>query len=72
MSDELQNAVKVLVKHLREDEGYRISWVANIAVPFQNAFHEHHRTKGVHEISNIAANMFLDLLCYQGKEEEPK
>jgi len=58
-----QEAVAHLTKALKEDPGYWISWEANIAIRFQDAFHEHHKWKGVHEISNIAAKRFLEALC---------
>ncbi len=62
-----KKAVQQLVKALKEDEGYRISWKANIAMAFKD---EYARTVtsgepiiGVHEVANRAADNFLNLLC---------
>ena len=63
-----KEAVDHLVKMLKEDEGYRIGWRANIAVQFQDAFARDHRYKGVHEISNDAAEAFLKLLCHDNSD----
>ena len=68
MKSELQVAMEVLVKHLKEDEGYRHSWVANIAVAFQDEFELERKKKGdlryddIHAISNKAADKFITLL----------
>jgi hypothetical protein len=65
---ELQKALQVLTKALKEDDGYRMTWVANIAVEFQDTYNEHHRYRGVHEISNMAAENFIELLTSQVKD----
>jgi hypothetical protein len=70
---ELQKAIDVLQKALKEDEGYRYSWQANIAMAFKD---EHSRQKGrtsrakVHVIANNAADYFLKLLCDEFKYPE--
>ena len=59
-------AVKVLTRALKSDEGYWISWKANIAMAYQD---EGHRQKSRdsnakrHAISDKAAENFLNLLC---------
>ena len=58
-----KQAVDHLCKQLVADKGYWTSWVANIAMSFQDEFREHHKMKGIWEISNDAAERFLKLLC---------
>ena len=65
-----KEAVEHLIAQFKEDPGYRQTWVANIAVQFQDAFHELHRHQGVHAISNVAAERFMNLLCYTPKEDK--
>lgn len=75
---ELEGAIKTLVKNLKEDPAYRVSWKANIAMAFKD---ESSRRKGVlaltptftfddavNEIANRAADNFLDLLCMEQSE----
>ncbi len=67
---EVKEAVQTLVKALKEDEGYRIGWQANIAMAFVD---EHARriekvgeplSNGeIHAVANEAANHFLNVLC---------
>lgn len=64
---ETKDAVDHLIKALSDDDGYYYSWQSNIAVQFQDAFHELHRNQGVYAISNEAAKKFLDLLIRSGK-----
>ena len=61
-------AVKVLTKALKEDEGFYYSYQANIAVQFQDKWKMAVEDNGVIEankhigaISNNAAKAFLDL-----------
>jgi len=56
---ELQKAMKVLVRNVKNDYGYRESWKANIAVCMQDAYST---DKTVHEISNEGADNFLNNL----------
>lgn len=63
---ETADAVKKLVQSLKEDEGYRISWHANISMAFQDQAHWDKRTwdrTELHETANKAADNFLKLLC---------
>lgn len=62
--------IKELIANLKSDKDYHYSWQANIAVAFQDAYHWHETKTGkkptkddIHEISNVAAKHFLDLLC---------
>lgn len=59
---ELQEAIKVLSEALKNDEGYRQAWIANIAMPFQDNVARDWRHKGIHEISNNAAEEFINNL----------
>lgn len=67
---ELSEAVKILVKHLKEDEGYRISWKANIAMAIRDEWKRQVNDEGfqcvpddVRSIANNAADNFLNSLC---------
>lgn len=65
---ELQAAVETLVRHLENDDGYRLSWVANIAVAFQDEMYKcspvfHSHMDAIHQASNKAAESFLRNLC---------
>ena len=62
--------IKELIANLKSDKEYYYSWQSNIAVAFQDAYHWHKTNQGkeptqndIHEISNVAAKHFLDLLC---------
>lgn len=59
----------VLCKALREDKEYYISWQANIAMQFKDAYGKkmeelaiQYDPNIIHEIANTAAKNFLDLL----------
>lgn len=53
-------AVQILIKKLKEDEDYRQTWIANIAMAFKDCYDE---DKTFHEIANKAADSFLNNLC---------
>ena len=71
MDNELQNAIKMLTKHLRQDEGYRIGWQSNIAMAYKDNEHWYKQKTGKkylnsrdkHIIANMAADYFLEQLC---------
>jgi hypothetical protein len=63
-------AMKHITDEIKNNPDYRYAWQANIAVPFQDAYrdwletHEGNPDKSdVHEISNKAADYFLNILC---------
>lgn len=66
--------MKVITDAIKNDEGYRIGWQANIAMSFVDEFR---RTldensdvisyEMLHDISNRAANNFIDLLIRESK-----
>jgi len=63
---DIEHAVKVLVRTLRDDEGYREAWKANIAMAFYDEFNRtypDHNLPRLHEIANEAAGNFLNLLA---------
>lgn len=67
-------AVDRLIQALKADEGYFMSWQANIAVQFQDEFTRVLPDKPIsfdviHEISNIAAKNFLNMLIITGEPE---
>ena len=73
----IQQAVDRFRKELRNDEGFRESYKANIAMAFKDEYSSYKvelnkRYLGrldIHKIANVAANNFLNLLCMQTKEE---
>ena len=58
---ELRKAMEIVCKAIKSDEGYRMSWVANIAMAFQDES-DSSNNLSMHEISNNAAKRFLDNL----------
>ena len=63
-----EQAIQQLTKALKEDDGYWISWQANIAMSFYDEVRkEKYKDPSTqfHEISNQAATNFLNNLCYQ-------
>lgn len=65
----IQEAVKVLVKNLKEDKDYRMTWQANIAMSFFDQYEnisgpmDSSQRNTIHTIANKAADNFLDTLC---------
>ena len=61
----LSNAINRICKEIKNDEGYRLGWEANIAMAFKDQFnfsgHKHNK-RVVHEVANKAAAAFLDQL----------
>lgn len=64
----IPETMKILVKALKEDPDYYMSWQANIAMAFKDEFSRHPRaaeavnSETVHVIANTAAKDFLNLL----------
>lgn len=58
-------AVQILTKAFKDDPDYRRTWVANIAMAFQDEYSRRRvgDTNLIHSVSNKAAENFLDLLC---------
>lgn len=71
-TEELPMAVKSLSKALSEDEAYRESWIANIAMVFKDAMEKYKVEKPIkrysvspgvlHEVANEAAEKFINQL----------
>lgn len=55
-------AIKHLGKQLREDDSYYESWKSNIAMSFQDCYHQAEDKTNIHQIANTAADHFLKLL----------
>lgn len=68
----LSEAVEAVTEALREDEDYRRSWQANIAMAFQDEYARAQSKDLIHEIANRAATYFLSSLCHEGGEQEFK
>ena len=74
----LQNAVKCLIKNLKEDSAYRLGWQANIAMAYKDNWEWYKKKTGKkvmnnndrHIIANNAADYFLKLLCDEIKYPE--
>lgn len=74
----LEDAMNVLIEHLSKNEDYRMGWIANIAMAFQDEFEDWcknkiHRDNAPHyidSISNEAAKRFLDNLSYVASKSE--
>lgn len=64
---ELSNAIQVLIKHLNEDEGYRYTWQANIAMSFKDEYEANKNDPEIHYIANNAAIRFLHNLTREVK-----
>jgi len=66
-----KEAIDHLSKALKEDPDYYRTWVANIAVAIQDEFAINHQHFGIHTISNLAAERFLDnLMREEGGQDE--
>jgi hypothetical protein len=68
-SQGVKKEMDVIREAIRTDPGYRIGWVANIAVQFQDAWQKAVDEGGlpctpeqIHKISNEAAENFITLL----------
>lgn len=65
--NKIAEAMKVVTAEIKNDPGYRIGWQANIAVAFQDEFARQYKERlgdfDIHDISNKAANNFLNILC---------
>jgi hypothetical protein len=73
------DAVDQLCRALKADDGYWMSWQANIAVQFQDAWQQAVDNGGlpatreqIHDISNKAAVRFLNLLTYPKADALPE
>lgn len=61
----LSDAINRVCEEIKKDKGYRLSWEANIAMAFKDAFDfsgHKHDNEVVHEVANKAAATFLDQL----------
>jgi hypothetical protein len=71
----VENAINVLSEELKNNEGYRIGWVANIAMAIKDVWNEEFDLAGVkmtetqkdqlHICANLAAENFIKNLCRQ-------
>ena len=70
MKDQI-NPIEILVDSLKNDPGYRISWVANIAMAYKDNERWYKQKTGKkflnrnekHIIANNAAEYFINQLC---------
>lgn len=73
MDNKIKDALDILIQALKEYEGYRIGWQANIAMAFKDECYKEFSTnlyteygdaeENIHEIANKASNNFLNTLC---------
>lgn len=66
---EIKQAIETLIKAIKEDEEYRRTWQANIAMAFKDEMAKWEfgtridmHKDDLHEVANKAANNFLDVL----------
>lgn len=66
-----KEAVEKLTQELKKDEGFFISYQANIAMAFKDEYDrcekKYKNSHDIHTIANAAAKNFLNLLCSSGK-----
>ena len=58
---DIKEAMGIVTKAIKEDEGYRIGWQANIAMAFYDEYNKSN-SDTIINISNRAADNFLRLL----------
>ncbi len=69
----IQQAIHILQTELLNDSGYRIGWIANIAMSYKNTEYQYKKknnkkylnSKDKHIIANQAAEDFINQLCKQ-------
>ena len=66
-----KKAVEKLTTEIKQDEGFFMSYQANIAMAFQDEYYrcekKYKNKTDIHQISNTAAKNFLNLWCSGGK-----
>ncbi len=69
MKMKITEAMNTLTTALKSDDGYYMSWQANIAMAFVDAVSRVDITdkKELHEVANVAAKDFLENLCRNTK-----
>lgn len=68
---ELKEALENLCEELEKDPAYKYTWQANIAVQFQDELTRRgYKLPDQHEISNVAAKNFLNILIGDFKKDE--
>ena len=67
----IKKEITILRKALANDNGYYISWMANIAMAFKDEYSRNKKKyknkEDIHYIANQAAQNFLDLLIKENK-----
>jgi hypothetical protein len=68
----MTETIRKLVTELENDEEYRFSWKANIAMAFVDAYSHEQFLPGepvdIHKVANAAADYFLNNLCRNSGE----
>ncbi len=63
----VEHAVRKLTDAIKKDEGFYISYQANIAMAFKDEYgrcdEKYKNKKDIHRIANVAAKNFIDLWC---------
>jgi hypothetical protein len=63
---EFSDAIKIVRKHLKEDENLYHTYKSNIAMSFKDQYDrntkKYKNMQDIHMIANVAASKFLDLL----------
>lgn len=61
----IQEAMKIVITEIANDPSYRVTWEANIAMAFKDQVMretDFYDPEWLHNVSNKAANNFLDIL----------
>lgn len=70
----IEEAIKVLTHELVNDEEYRRSWSANIAMSFYDVVKLNNNyaidREWLHKHANMGAELFLEILCRKETQED--
>lgn len=69
-NDKLKEAVATVCEAIRTDEGYKISWVANIAMAFKDEYARYTQTKSEYEVIMVIISQFTPTPKMKTKESE--
>ena len=65
----LYEAIRVIKKAIKEDEGYRISWEANISMAYQDVDAKYNGSELPSLVADEAARNFITLLIRESENE---
>lgn len=75
----IQDAMARLIIAMKEDPDYRATWQVNIAMAFKDEADKYKvggnyvlDTGDLHKLANMAADRFLNILCYKPKSDNDR